>query len=74
MPNSSSGLPANTGSLSVFTNEKGGIRDDLIVTKTDADFLYLVTNAGCIDKDLPYLEENANAWRSKGKDVHVSLR
>lgn len=35
---------------------QGGIEDDLIVSKTDKDFLYLVTNAGCIDKDLPYLQ------------------
>ncbi len=49
------GLAANQGTLSVFTNEKGGIKDDLIVTRTDRDFIYMVTNAGCIDKDLPYL-------------------
>ncbi|KAF8382560.1 gcst-1, partial [Pristionchus pacificus] len=65
------GMPVNTGSLSVFTNEKGGIEDDLIVSKTDKDFLYLVTNAGCIDKDLPYLQSNAAAWRAKGKDVTI---
>ena len=40
----------------MFTNDKGGIKDDLIVTKTDKDFIYMVTNAGCIDKDLPYLQ------------------
>lgn len=49
------GLPVNQGSLSVFTNDKGGIRDDLILLKTE-DFLYVVTNAGCIEKDLPYLQ------------------
>ncbi|GMS80938.1 hypothetical protein PENTCL1PPCAC_3113, partial [Pristionchus entomophagus] len=65
------GMAVNTGSLSVFTNEKGGIEDDLIVSKTDKDFLYLVTNAGCIDKDLPYLQSNAAAWRAKGKDVTI---
>jgi len=67
------GLPPNTGTLSVFTNDKGGIRDDLIITKTDAEHLYLVTNAGCIDKDLPYLQENASNWRSKGKDVQIDV-
>ncbi|CAJ0567122.1 unnamed protein product, partial [Mesorhabditis spiculigera] len=66
------GLKPNTGTLSVFTNEKGGIKDDLIVTKTDQDFIYMVTNAGCIDKDLPYLQENAAAWRSRGKDVQIT--
>ncbi len=48
-------LPDNSGTLSVFTNAKGGIEDDLIVTKTDLPYLYLVTNAGCRDKDLKLL-------------------
>ncbi|CAJ0591619.1 unnamed protein product [Cylicocyclus nassatus] len=67
------GLRENSGTLSVFTNEKGGIKDDLIVTKTDKDYIYMVTNAGCIDKDLPYLQENAKKWRSDGKDVQVKV-
>lgn len=49
------GLNNNQGCLSVFTNDKGGIRDDLIVTKVDEDFIYMVTNAGCIDKDYALL-------------------
>uniref|UniRef100_A0A915C2C8 Aminomethyltransferase n=1 Tax=Parascaris univalens TaxID=6257 RepID=A0A915C2C8_PARUN len=65
------GLQDNQGALSVFTNEKGGIRDDLIVTKTDLGYIYMVTNAGCIDKDLPYLLEKSKEWRKKGKDVEV---
>lgn len=39
------------GTLTLFTNEKGGIIDDLIVTKTDQGYLYVVSNAGCADKD-----------------------
>ncbi len=41
------GLADNSGTLSVFTTAKGTISDDLIVTKTDKDYIYLVTNAGC---------------------------
>lgn len=67
------GLTENSGTLSVFTNEKGGIMDDLIVSKTDLNYIYMVTNAGCIDKDLPYLQENAAKWRSEGKDVDVKV-
>ncbi|KAL6741115.1 hypothetical protein Aduo_014403 [Ancylostoma duodenale] len=67
------GLAPNSGTLSVFTNEKGGIKDDLIVTKTDRDFIYMVTNAGCIDKDLPYLQAHAAEWRKEGKDVGVKV-
>lgn len=40
------------GTLTLFTNEKGGIVDDLIVTNTSEDHLYVVSNAGCADKDL----------------------
>uniref|UniRef100_A0A914D2W3 Aminomethyltransferase n=1 Tax=Acrobeloides nanus TaxID=290746 RepID=A0A914D2W3_9BILA len=67
------GLAPNSGTLSVFTNEKGGIRDDLILSKTDQDYIYMVTNAGCIEKDLPYLLENAKKWRENGKDVNVKV-
>jgi aminomethyltransferase len=38
--------------LSVFTTEKGGIIDDLIVTRTPDNYLYVVVNAGCKDKDI----------------------
>ncbi|WKY10898.1 hypothetical protein Q1695_002893 [Nippostrongylus brasiliensis] len=67
------GLSENSGTLSVFTNEKGGIKDDLIVSKTEYDYIYMVTNAGCIDKDLPYLQENAAKWRANGKDVNIKV-
>lgn len=40
------------GTLTLLTNEKGGIVDDLIVTNTSEDHLYVVSNAGCADKDL----------------------
>jgi aminomethyltransferase len=43
------GLADNTGTLSLFTNENGGIKDDLIINKM-ADALYIVSNAGCADK------------------------
>lgn len=37
--------------LTVFTNAVGGILDDLIVSKTSADYLYVVSNAGRRDED-----------------------
>lgn len=66
------GLKDNQGSLTLFTNEKGGIQDDLIVTKI-ADYLYVVSNAGCIHKDLPHMQNHAAAMRSKGMDVDVEV-
>ena len=51
------GLQPNTGTLSLFTTEEGGISDDLIITKTDGDYIYLVTNAGCRDKDIALMRD-----------------
>ncbi|XP_042155848.1 aminomethyltransferase, mitochondrial-like [Oncorhynchus tshawytscha] len=44
-------LTDNQGTLTLFTNDKGGMNDDIIVTKTDQGYLYGVSNAGCADKD-----------------------
>ena len=49
-------LSDNTGSLTVFTNPNGGIIDDLIVSKTDLGYLYVVSNAGCRHKDMPLMK------------------
>lgn len=56
------------GSLTLFTNEKGGIIDDLIVTKTDQGYLYVVSNAGCADKDSANMKVGVCGWR--GGDRH----
>nr|XP_019944396.1 PREDICTED: aminomethyltransferase, mitochondrial [Paralichthys olivaceus] len=53
-------LKDNQGTLSLFTTEKGGIIDDLIVTRTDQGYLYVVSNAGCADKDSALMKVNAN--------------
>lgn len=45
-------LNENQGTLSVFTNDTGGILDDLIINKTTDGYLYVVSNAGCAEKDL----------------------
>lgn len=51
-------LPGPQGTLTLFTNEQGGIMDDLIVTKTDQGYLYVVSNAGCADKDSTHMKVN----------------
>ena len=48
------------GMLSLFTNEKGGIIDDLIVTKTGQGYLYVVSNAGCAEKDSAHMKVNTD--------------
>lgn len=67
------GLKDSQGTLTLFTNPEGGIKDDLIVNKTDGDYLYVVSNAGCADKDLPHMQNAAEEFRSKGKDVTVEV-
>lgn len=61
----------NQSQLSLFTNENGGIIDDLIITKTDQDYLYLVSNAGCMKKDKNLLENKLNEFKSRSKDVNL---
>ncbi|KAH6831610.1 Glycine cleavage T-protein family [Perilla frutescens var. hirtella] len=63
------GLAPGAGTLTVFTNEKGGAIDDSVITKVTNDHIYLVVNAGCRDKDLAHIEEHLKAFTSKGADV-----
>jgi aminomethyltransferase len=64
-------LKPNTGTLTVFTNEKGGIIDDLIVSSTSSDYLYIVSNAGCADKDFAHMKSAEERMRAKNFDVKL---
>lgn len=46
------GTPEGSGSLTVFTNEAGGILDDLIVNKVSEKELYVVSNAAMKEQDM----------------------
>lgn len=66
-------LPANQSTLSLFTNADGGIVDDLIITKTEnSSDLYVVSNAGCIEKDKRLMEAKLNEFKANGKDVQLT--
>uniref|UniRef100_H2Y9X3 Aminomethyltransferase n=1 Tax=Ciona savignyi TaxID=51511 RepID=H2Y9X3_CIOSA len=65
------GLPGNAGSLTVFTNNDGGIMDDAIVNQTQQDYLYVVSNAGCADKIKAHLKESLEEFKSKGGNVEI---
>lgn len=41
----------------LFTNESGGVCDDLIVTRWDQERFFLVVNAACKDADIAHLRE-----------------
>nr|XP_023676787.1 aminomethyltransferase, mitochondrial [Paramormyrops kingsleyae] len=66
-------LKDNQGTLSLFTNENGGIKDDLIVTKTDQGYLYVVSNAGCADKDSAHMKAKLNEFKAAGHDVDLEF-
>lgn len=51
-------LAIGSQSYGVFTNETGGIIDDLIIAKWQEDEFFIVINAACKDKDLHHLRSN----------------
>uniref|UniRef100_A0A6M2CJK3 Aminomethyltransferase n=1 Tax=Rhipicephalus microplus TaxID=6941 RepID=A0A6M2CJK3_RHIMP len=66
------GLAEDLGTLTVYTNEKGGIIDDLIVNKTK-DWLYVVSNAGCRDKDLAHVKAKLADFQAAGHQATLEL-
>jgi aminomethyltransferase len=73
------GLPVGNSTLSLFTNENGGIIDDTVINKQSERNFYVVSNAGCADKDLAHIRSQLQSFKSKGGDCdfevldHVSL-
>ncbi|KAF4526492.1 hypothetical protein B566_EDAN013780 [Ephemera danica] len=65
------GLPENGATLTVFTNQAGGIIDDLVVTRTSLGYLHIVSNAGRRDAVRDLIGKNLAEWSSKGRDVTV---
>lgn len=57
-PSSYSKLPDGRAKYSVLTNDKGGTVDDLIVTRLGPEQFFAVVNAGCKDKDIPWLRSH----------------
>ncbi|KAA0697514.1 glycine cleavage system aminomethyltransferase GcvT [Neorhizobium sp. P12A] len=51
------GLPEARQRYGFFTNEDGGILDDLMITHID-DYLFVVVNAACKDADFAHLEKH----------------
>ena len=50
-------LPVGMQRYAMFTNEQGGILDDLMVANLGNDELFLVVNAACKDQDLAHLRQ-----------------
>lgn len=51
-------LPVGMQRYAMFTNENGGILDDLMVANLGNDTLFLVVNAACKDQDLAHLRKH----------------
>lgn len=68
-------LTENAAILTVFTNEKGGILDDLIITKITDEHFFIVSNAARKDHDQKHLLkalENHNKRNTSG-DIKVQF-
>ncbi|WP_248802626.1 glycine cleavage system aminomethyltransferase GcvT [Pseudomonas sp. MWU13-2100] len=51
-------LPVGMQRYAMFTNESGGILDDLMVANLGNDELFLVVNAACKEQDLAHLQKH----------------
>jgi len=60
VPGDIAGLQAGQQRYTQFTNERGGMLDDLMVTST-GDHLLLVLNAACKDSDLAHIRKHLAA-------------
>ncbi|CAH0402525.1 unnamed protein product [Chilo suppressalis] len=67
------GMSNGSSALTVFLNDKGGIIDDLIVTKVNEETLYIVSNAGRLDVDKEHMRDTSEVFRKRGKDVEVEF-
>lgn len=66
-------LGPNQSCLTLFTNDEGGIIDDLILTNTSESFLFVVSNAGCADKDRDLMETEAKKLQNDGHDISLEF-
>ncbi|MBT3789813.1 MAG: glycine cleavage system aminomethyltransferase GcvT [Alphaproteobacteria bacterium] len=57
VPGDIEGLASGGMRYSLFTNDKGGVLDDLMITRCD-DHLFLVVNAGCKEADIAHLKKH----------------
>lgn len=67
-PSSLNTLEKHGANLSCLLNEDGGIVDDTVITRLGKDSFYFVTNAGCREKDLPFLKAQMKQFL-QSKDI-----
>lgn len=71
-PSALSSLPMNQSTLSALLHaDTGGICDDCIITKLTDDKFYMVTNAGCREKDFAFLNKALDNWDQSKSPVQL---
>ena len=66
-PSSIAGLETHRSGLSTLLwPATGGIVDDTIITRLGPELFYVVTNAGCREKDLKYFKEELEGFKKEG--------
>ncbi|MEZ5529874.1 MAG: glycine cleavage system aminomethyltransferase GcvT [Porticoccaceae bacterium] len=55
-------LPINRQTYALFTNDEGGILDDLMIARWAEDTFFLVVNAACKEQDLAHLQANLSGF------------
>jgi aminomethyltransferase len=60
------GLAQGHATLSLFTNENGGIIDDTIIANK-GDHIAIVVNAGCFDKDFEHIKKQLDIFKTTEK-------
>ncbi|KAL0133803.1 hypothetical protein PUN28_001047 [Cardiocondyla obscurior] len=66
-------LKKGAATLTIFTNDKGGILDDLIITKDDENKYFVVSNAGRRNEDKQLLLERQEDFKKIDKNVYVDF-
>lgn len=67
------GLGQDRQTYALFTNDRGGVLDDLIITRWDEDRFFLVVNAGCKAQDIAHLRAHLGALQLTVLDQQALL-
>ena len=68
------GLGTDRQTYALLTNERGGIRDDLIITRWGSECFFLVVNAACKEQDIAHLQAALDGQELKILDKALLAR
>ncbi|KAI9841750.1 MAG: Aminomethyltransferase, mitochondrial [Sclerophora amabilis] len=72
-PASVTSLQSHNSTLSCLLHPvTGGIVDDMVITRLGPETFYLVTNAGCREKDTAYLARHIRDWNEAKPGTHLT--